>query len=135
MWNLHVNLFTKQKQAYSLKTNTIMNGEMSQSRINQKLGMNTHTEEVKWSEVALSCPILCDPMDCSPPGSSVHGIFQARILEWVAIFFSRVSSWPRDGTQVFRIAGRRFTVWAIREARTHTHATFYKIDDQQEPTV
>ena len=39
--------------------------------------------------VAQSCPTLCDPMDCSPPGSSVHGIFQARILEWVAISFSR----------------------------------------------
>ena len=45
--------------------------------------------EVKWSEVAQSCPILCDPMDCSLPGSSVHGIFQARILEWVAISFSK----------------------------------------------
>ena len=44
------------------------------------------------------CPIPCDPMDCSPPGSSVHGIFQARILEWVAISFSRGSSWPRDQT-------------------------------------
>ena len=40
------------------------------------------------SEVAQSCPALCDPMDCSPPGSSVHGILQARILEWVAISFS-----------------------------------------------
>ena len=47
-----------------------------------------------------SCPTLCDPMDCSPPGSSVHGIFQARILEWVAISFSRVSSQPRDQTRV-----------------------------------
>ena len=106
MWNLYVNLFTKQKQAYSLKTNTIMNGEMSQRRINQKLGMNTHTEEVKWSEVALSCPILCDPMDCSPPGSSVHGIFQARILEWVAISFSRGSSWPRNWTHLCRLKSR-----------------------------
>ena len=44
------------------------------------------------------CPTLCDPMDCSPPGSSVHGISQARILEWVAIFYSRESSWPRDWT-------------------------------------
>ena len=44
------------------------------------------------SEVAQSCPTLCDPMDCSPPGSSVHGILQARILEWVAISFSRESS-------------------------------------------
>ena len=46
--------------------------------------------------VAHSCPTLCDPMDCSPPGSSVHGISQARILEWVAISFSRGSSRPRD---------------------------------------
>jgi len=43
-----------------------------------------------------SCPTLCDPTDCSPPGSSVHGILQARILEWVAISFSRASSRPRD---------------------------------------
>ena len=61
------------------------------------------------SEVAQSCPTLCDPMDCSPPGSSVHGILQARILEWVAISFSRGSSQPRDRTQVSCIAGRFFT--------------------------
>ena len=48
--------------------------------------------EVKWSEVAQSCLTFCDPMDCSLPGSSVHGIFQARVLEWVAISFSRISS-------------------------------------------
>ena len=46
------------------------------------------------SEVAQSCPTLCDPLDCSPPGSSVHGILQARILEWVVISFSRGSSRP-----------------------------------------
>ena len=51
------------------------------------------------SEVAQSCLTLCDPMDCSLPGSSIDGMFQARILEWVAIFFSRGSSWPRDRTQ------------------------------------
>ena len=56
-------------------------------------------------------------MDCSPPGSSVHGIFQARVPEWVAISFSRGSSQPRDRTQVSRAAGRRFTLWAIREAQ------------------
>ena len=50
------------------------------------------------------CPTLGDPMDCSPPGSSVHGTLQARILEWVAIAFSGGSSRPRDGTQVFCIA-------------------------------
>ena len=56
-------------------------------------------------EVAQSCPTLCDPMDCSLPGSSVHGIFQGRILEWAAISFCRRSSWPRDWTQVSHIAG------------------------------
>ena len=58
---------------------------------------------------------LCDPMDCGPPGSSVHGILQARILGWVVIPFPRGSSWPRDWTQVSCIAGRFFTAWAIRE--------------------
>ena len=66
--------------------------------------------------VAQSCPTLCDPMDCSLPGFSVHGILQATTLEWVPIHFSRDSSWPRDWTWVSRIAGRFFTVWAIREA-------------------
>ena len=69
----------------------------------------------KWSEVAQSCPTLCDPMDCSLPHSSIHGIFQARVLEWVAISFSRGSFRPRDQTQVSCIVGRRFTVWATRE--------------------
>ena len=59
---------------------------------------------------------FCDPMDFNPPGSSVHGILQVRILEWVAIFFSRGSSWPRDRSWVSCIAGRFFTVWATREA-------------------
>ena len=74
------------------------------------------TQPMKWSEVAQSCPTLCDPMDCSLPGFSVHGIFQVRVLEWVAISFSRRSSWLRDWTQVSCIAGRRFTLWATREA-------------------
>ena len=55
--------------------------------------------------VAQSCPALCDPMDCSPPGSSVHGILQARVLEWAAVPFSRGSSRPRDRTRVSYIAG------------------------------
>ena len=62
------------------------------------------------SEVAQSCLTLCDPMDSSQPSSSVHGIFQARILEWVAISFSRGSSGPRDQTRLAHIVGRRFTV-------------------------
>ena len=56
------------------------------------------------------------PVDCSPPSSSVHGILQARILEWVAISFSRGSSRPRDRTQVSHIAGRCFNLCTTREA-------------------
>ena len=69
------------------------------------------------SEVAQSCPTLWDPMDCSLPGSSVHGIFQAIVLEWIAISFSRGSSQPRDRTQVSHIVDRCFTVWATREVQ------------------
>ena len=70
----------------------------------------------KWSEVTQSCPTLCDPMHCSLPGSLVHGIFQARVLEWVAISFSRGSSQPRERTRVSQTASRHVTVWATREA-------------------
>ena len=67
---------------------------------------------MKWSLVSQLCLTLCDPMDCSPQGSSVHGIFQARILEWVAIPLSRGSSRPSDWTLVCSIAGRFLTIWA-----------------------
>ena len=70
------------------------------------------------SEVAQSCPTLCDPMDCSLSSSSIHGIFQAIVLEWIAIFFSRESSRPRDRTQVSRIVDTRFTVWAREKSRS-----------------
>ena len=65
--------------------------------------------------VVQSRPILCDPIDCSPPGSSVHGILQARILEWVAIPFFQGSSRPRKWAHVSCIAGSFFTVWATRD--------------------
>ena len=65
-------------------------------------------ETTDWSQIAQSCPTLCDPMDCSLPGFSIHGILQARILEWIAISFSRRSSWPRDWTQVSHLVGRCF---------------------------
>ena len=55
-----------------------------------------HIVKESENEVVQSCPTLCDPMDCNLPGSSVHGIFQARVLEWVAIFFSRGTPQPRD---------------------------------------
>ena len=70
------------------------------------------------SEVAQLCLTLCDPMDCSPPGSSVHGIFQAIVLEWVAISFSKGSSQPRDRTRVSRIVDRCFTIWATEDTCT-----------------
>ena len=63
--------------------------------------------------VAQSCPTLCDPMNCSPPAFSVHEILQARILEWVAIPFSRGSYWPRDQTWVSCTAGKFLTIWAV----------------------
>ena len=63
----------------------------------------------------------CNSMNCSPPGSSVHGILQERILQWVAISYSRGTSWPRNWTQVFRIARRCFTDWATREYMRVNH--------------
>ena len=71
--------------------------------------------EMNWTEM---CPTLWDPMGFSLTGSSVHGILQVRILEWVAILFSRGSSWPRDQTRVSCTAGRFLTVRATREAKT-----------------
>ena len=71
--------------------------------------------------ITQSCLTLWGPMDCSPPGSSVHGILQARMLEWVATSFSSGSSWPKYWTWISYIASRFFMVWATREA----HGSFY----------
>ena len=79
-------------------------------------GCESWTIKKSEREVAQSCLTLCDPMDCSLPGFSIHGIFQARVLEWGAIAFSRVFSWPRYRTWVSCTAGRCFTLWATREA-------------------
>ena len=76
-----------------------------------------------WAMCVLSRVWLCDPMDCSPPGSSIHWILQARTLEWVAISSSRGSSWPKDWncvSGVSCIAGGFFTCWAMGEAAGHT---------------
>ena len=78
------------------------------------LGLEAHSVLAYFKmkvKVAQSCSTLCDPMDGSLPGSSVHGILQARILEWLAIPFSRRSSQLRDRIQVSRIACGFFTVW------------------------
>ena len=96
----------------------VQRGEMSWPRSpSQVWSWKTNASQSE-SEVAPSCPAPCDPMDCSLPGFSVHGIFQARVLEWVAISFSRGSSWSRDWTWVSCIVGRCFTVWATREVKS-----------------
>ena len=69
-----------------------------------------------FSQKCQLCPILCDHMDCSPPGSSVHGALQVRILEWVAMPSSRGSCWPRDWMPISCIASRIFTICINREA-------------------
>ena len=68
-------------------------------------------------------------MDYSSPGSSVHGFLQTRIMEWVAISFSRGSSQPRDGTWVSYIAGRFFTVWITREAQEYWESSLGNLPD------
>ena len=73
------------------------------------------------SEVTQSCLTLCNPMDCSLPGSSVLGIFQAPVLEWIAISFSRESSQPRAQTRVSHIVDRGFTVWAAVHLKLTHH--------------
>ena len=72
---------------------------------------------IYWSEVLVIqlCPTLYDPIGCSLPDSSAHGILQARILQWVAIPFSKKSSQHRDWTHIFYISGGFFTIWATRE--------------------
>ena len=66
--------------------------------------------------VTQACPTLCNPTDCSPPGFSAHGILQARILEWIAIPFSRGTSQPRDWALVSCLTGKFFTIWATKKA-------------------
>ena len=79
-------------------------------------GMSSNYLSNNLGLVFRSCLTLWDPEDCRPPGSSVHGTLQARIVEWVTVPFSRGSSWPRDWTWVSCIAGKLFTIWATREA-------------------
>ena len=90
--------------------------------------------EVKSRSVvsAQLCPTLCDPLDYT-----VHGILQARLMEWVAFPFSRGSSQPRDWTQVSRIAGRFFTRWATGEAQglPHCRQILYQLSHKGSPRI
>ena len=83
--------------------------------------------------VPQSSPILCNPMDWSPPGSSIHGISQTRMLDWVAISFSRGYSQSSDQTQVSCISGRFFTIWATREATHHEYISREKLNKRYMP--
>ena len=86
--------------------------------------------------VAQSWSILCNPMICSLPGSSIHGILQARILKWVDIPFSRGSSQPRDRTQVSCTAGKFFTVWATGKAPNKSQRQYtFSFKNQISPDV
>ena len=82
---------------------------------NWKISVSSFSEVLLSELLSPSCLTLCHPMDCSLPGSSVHGIFQAIVLEWIAISFSRGSSQPRAQIQVSHIVDRCFTLWATRE--------------------
>ena len=84
--------------------------------VNISIARRTSSEASKWHGYKLSVKVnsLNHVWLCTPP---IHGIYQARVLEWVAISFSRGSSWPRDQTQVSHIVGRRVTVWDSREAQ------------------
>ena len=110
---------TRSKQTFAQRRHTVTQKHMkkcSKSLVIREMQIETTMRyhltlvRMKWSEATQSCPTLCDPVDCSPSGSSVHGILQARILEWVAISFSRGSSRPRDQTQVSHIADRCFNL-------------------------
>ena len=81
--------------------------------------------------IAQLCLTLCDPMGCNLPGSSVHGILQAKILEWIAISFSRGSSQPRDPKPRSCIAGRFFSIWATKEALVD----YNKIEERKDTSI
>ena len=85
-------------------------------------------ESINHSAVSLWELMGCSPIGCSLSGSSVLGIFQARIPEWIAMPFSRGSFWPRDWTQVFCITKRFFTIWATKEALGQVmHASLWRV--------
>ena len=81
--------------------------------------------------VAQSCLTLHNAMDCSLPGSSIHGVLQARIPEWVAISSSRGSFWPRDGAQVSCIASGFFTIWVTRDVHVLLTNSYFPYPDPQ----
>ena len=99
------------RTSYPMAACTLASGHLGlEIRTLYHCTLYSESERKEKVKIAQLCLTLCDPMDCSLSGSSIHGIFQARVLEWIAISFSRGSSRPRNRTRVSRIAGRRFTV-------------------------
>ena len=122
IWLRIVTLLTTRIRRTPVSEGTQGKGVLSGSLLPLK-GFNNETDRGMYIDNVR----LCNPMDCSPPGPSVHGIFPAGILEWVAISFSRRSFWPRDWTQVSCIIGRFFTIWATREAHCWQYGLTYLI--------
>ena len=126
-WNVH-EMWQLLEQRYCMNISIVYSKDTHQRSLSLfKIMLKENSAPV--SILFISTPLfaslnyICDPVDFSPPGSSVHGILQARILEWVAISFSRGSSWPRDWTQVSHIAGRCFNLWATREAPIYSFSS------------
>ena len=94
----------------SLTSSHLQRASFQITLLNSRDILGLHCQSKMKVLVVQSCPTLCGPMDSGPPGSSVHGILQGRILEWVAIPFPRISSQPRAQTQVSCISGRFFTI-------------------------
>jgi len=107
------------KEGWVLKNRCFRTVVLEKTRESLELQGNQTSQSQRKVKVVQSCPTFGDPIDCSLLGSSVHGILQIRILEWVAISFSRGSSQPRDRTQVSCTAEGFFTIWTTRAAQEH----------------
>ena len=108
-WHATVHGVAKSQMWHRNWATTVMKSDLSNDNVSVE-GCDWHNLLAYLCVCSLySCPTLCSPRDCSMPGSSSHGVFQARILEWIAISSSRGSSWSRDWTPVSWVAGRFFT--------------------------
>ena len=106
-------------------------GIEAESLLSPALAGEFFTTSATWEVLSVSHSVVSNSLSphglYSPPGSSVHGILQARTLKWIAIAFSKGSSWPRVRTQVSCIAGRFFTIWATKETQINYTSIFLNI--------
>ena len=114
-WFLFSCLDPDRYKVYLLKITSVKQVEEAKP-VTWEISLNNAEGEKVKVLATQSRPPLCNLTDCSPPGPSVHGILQARTLEWVAIQLPGGSSWPRDGTRIASLVVRSFTIWATREA-------------------